>query len=206
MYCPNCGARVDAGFRWCSECGMTLPSEMQRQPPPHLRRQPDEHSFNKIFMVTIMFVLLIFSAIFVYLLTAEPYPLSPDEEQLTVHLSFPLVYERAGSNQTCWDAMLTIERIHPKDERVLWPEVMILVKGADGMEMDAPTAILPDAGDYTDPPSTEFWYEDVDGDKRFSAGDTIRVTGMDIDYEAAHLQLRRVGRVIADVLFPTEFP
>lgn len=156
-------------------------------------------------MITVIVVLLLFTATFMVLIFLYP-PLPPEPEQLTVHLSVPMVYERSGSNRTCWDAIVTIERYYPKDERVLWSEVLVLVKGADGMEMDAATTILPDAGDYADPPSTEFWYDDVDGDKRFSAGDTIRVTGMDIDYEAAYLQLRRAGRVIGDLFFPTEFP
>ena len=204
MYCPRCGARVDAGFRWCPQCGATLPPEMLRQPPPHLQRRPADDWMNRILVITVVIVLLFLFAMFAVLLFMEP--ISPEEEKLTVQLSSPVISQRSIGGETCWDLVVTINKVTPKDEKVQWIEVKVVIKSADGSVLDFATPILRDAGAYADPPTTQFWYVDVVRDGKMGAGDSIKVTGLDLFYEGALLQLMKTGRIIGDVKLPTEFP
>ena len=204
MYCPRCSARVDAGFRWCPQCGATLPPEMMRQPPPHLQRRSSDEWMNRIVVITVVIVLLFLFAMVAVLLFVEP--MSPEEEKLTVQLSSPVIFQRSIGSETCWDLVVNINKVTPKDEKVVWGELRVIIKAADGSVLDIATPVAPDRGVYAEPPTTQFWYVDVENDGRLSAGDSIKVTGLDLFYEGALLQLTKAGRIIGDTRLPTDFP
>lgn len=206
MYCPRCGARVDAGFRWCPQCDVTLPPDLMRQPPPLPSTQAADDRITKMAVLAVVIITIFFTAIFAYLIIGGPYPVSPDEEKLTVNLSSPVIVQRSTGDDLCWDLVVNINKITPKDEKVPWTELRVVMKSAAGSILNTATGVQRDAGVYADPPASEFWYVDVEGDGRMSAGDAIKVTGLDLGYEAAHLQLLKAGSLIGDVSLPTEFP
>jgi flagellin-like protein len=131
----------------------------------------------------------------------------PEDEKLTAQLSSPEVtqYDRSGA---CWDAVLNINKLTPKDEKVQWTEIRVVVKADDGSVLNAATAPLADVGSaaYADPASTEFWFVEIGGDVKVGAGDAIKVSGMDATYEGATIQLLKAGKIIGSTKLPTDFP
>ena len=204
MYCPRCGARVDAGFRWCPECGATLPPDMLAQPPPFVQHGDADEWINKVAGLTFVVILLLLSAILAYLIIGVP--CSPSDGSVTVSLSLPSVSRRSTGDHICWDAVIDIDRYSPKDEKILWTEVRIVVKASDGSILDASTEVLPDAAAHADPPTPEFWYVDLEGDRKLGAGDFFKITGLDASYEGAHIQITQAGSTIGSSKLPTTFP
>jgi hypothetical protein len=89
---------------------------------------------------------------------------------------------------------MNINKITPKDEKVSWTEVKIIIKGADGsikVTADVLTAD-PGAGGYVSPGAIEYWYVEATADTKMSAGDGIKVTGMDASYEGATIEFASV--------------
>jgi flagellin-like protein len=136
----------------------------------------------------------------------------PDEEKVTVNIATPDVQAQTRTNP-CWDATLNINKITPKDEKVKWTEVRCVIKSASGSILNtalAPTADTP--ASYNDPAGTgpgvvQFWFVETDaGDTKMSAGDAIKVTGMDVGYEGATVDLTKAGERIGSITLPTNFP
>ncbi len=139
----------------------------------------------------------------------------PDDEKLTIQLSSPTVsqYERPLGTTPIpdyvWDAVLNINKMTPKDEKVKWSEVRIAIKGADGSILMQAQAPLEDGSAAYAPIGTvEFWYVDITaGDVKVSAGDSIKITGRDdASYEGATSQILKAGKIIGDTTLPTDFP
>ncbi len=131
----------------------------------------------------------------------------PEDEKLTLQLSSPKVTQYTRG-VTTWDAVLNINKLTPKDEKVKWSEVRIAIKSSDGSILNQAAEPDPD-----DPPnyditgSIEFWYVDITlNDVKVSAGDSIKITGMDVGYEGATLQILKAGKIIGDTTLPTDFP
>ncbi len=144
----------------------------------------------------------------------------PEDEKLTLQLSSPAVtqYERpADSEDFTWDAVLNINKLTPKDEKVKWSEVRIAIKDSDGsilkasstLSADTPASYLPPTGSNDD---VLFWYIDIEDDGKVGAGDSIKITTMDDggllgnDYQGALVQILKAGKIIADTKLPTDFP
>lgn len=130
---------------------------------------------------------------------------SGDDEKITVNLSSPSVssFTRTAA---CWDATMNINKITPKDEKVSWTEVKIIVKSAAGSVLQASTTLGNDIGAYADPATPEFWYVEATADTKMSAGDGIKVTGMPQTWEGAVVELTKGGERIASATLPTNFP
>lgn len=137
----------------------------------------------------------------------------PDEEKVTVNIATPDVQATTYTNP-CWDATLNINKITPKDEKVQWTEVRIIVKSASGSILNQATTPSADDdtlyGPVSAPPTeaeVEFWYvETTSGDTRMSAGDAIKLTGMGSQYEGATVELTKAGERIGSITLPTNFP
>jgi flagellin-like protein len=139
-----------------------------------------------------------------------------DEDKITVNLASPSVqkYDRGVTVVNyVWDATLNINKMTPKDEKVLWSEVKIIIKSAAGSILNQAASPGDDATatyDTDDVPANiavEFWYvETTSGDTRMSAGDAIKVTGMTAAYEGASLELTKAGERIGSATMPTNFP
>ena len=139
----------------------------------------------------------------------------PEVEKLTIQLSSPSVsqYERptgASPAVYVWDAVLNINKMTPKDEKVKWTEIRIAIKGSDGsilMPSEAPESDVGATAYSIVLNDVEFWYVDITtGDVKVSAGDSIKVTGMSVAYEGATLQILKAGKIIGTTTLPTDFP
>jgi hypothetical protein len=140
-----------------------------------------------------------------------------DEQKTTVNIASPNVQSTtndgaddiAGNadDETIFDAVLNINKITPKDDKVNWADVRIIVKSSTGSVLDAETTPLPDAAydRTTDPQPQEFWYIETGGDLKMSAGDAIKITGMDATYEGATVILKKAGEQIGSITLPTDF-
>jgi flagellin-like protein len=136
----------------------------------------------------------------------------PDEEKVTVNIATPDVQQQTRTNP-CWDATLNINKLTPKNEKVQWTEVRVIVKSASGSIFNQATTPGADTpASYNDPAGTgptdvEFWYvETTAGDVKMSAGDVIKITGMDINYEGATIELTKAGERIGSITLPSNFP
>jgi len=135
----------------------------------------------------------------------------PEDEKLTLQLSSPTatrISERpVGTPITCWDALININKLTPKDEKVQWTEVRISIKDASGSILDPASVVLQDGSAAYDPtPVVEFWYVDIQADGKVGAGDSIKITGMDTTYEGGMVQILKAGKIIGDTKLPTDFP
>lgn len=126
------------------------------------------------------------------------------EEVVVVHIASPSV-QQMTRGITCWDVTLNINKISPKEVKLLWSEVRIIVVAASGSVMNQSTALTVDGGSYNN--YTEFWYiETTSGDNKMSAGDAIRISGTSTVYEGAKVELNRGGQTIGSITLPTNFP
>ncbi len=133
-------------------------------------------------------------------------------EELTFQIGSPEVSIRLSGEEVIWDGTLIINKVTPRDEKVDWTEVRVVVKSSDGSILNIasqpqpydPSAITDGGISGTD---VQFWFEDNDGDGKVDAGDIILVTGMNDDqYEGALVLMMKGGKIIGDTMLPTDFP
>jgi flagellin-like protein len=131
----------------------------------------------------------------------------PEDEKLTIQLSSPTVtkYDRNGD---CWDAVLNVNKMTPKDEKVQWSEVKIAIKDSGGSILNQATEPDLDISTYMDPAAVEFWYVDISVDvpAKMGAGDSIKLSGLSDLYEGATVQILKAGKIIGSTTLPTDFP
>ena len=133
----------------------------------------------------------------------------PDERKVTAKLSTPRVLQYDRNGTIVWDATCDILTLTLDNEKVTWNVVKIFVKSINGSVMHTVTDLSDDAtGTYDDesPIDVEFWYVDITtGDPKMSPGDSIKITGMDISYEGATLELLYENDIIGRITLPTNF-
>ncbi len=150
--------------------------------------------------------------------------ISTDEsDKTTVNLASPSVQSLDVTERTtaCWDVTLNINKITPKDDKVKWSELRIIVKGADGSVLNQATTPAANTGAYAGdlpaggPVVVEFWYVEVTaGDLKMDAGDGVKITGMtdgsgfvgEDDYQGAMVEFTKGGERIASATLQTNFP
>ena len=134
----------------------------------------------------------------------------PEDEKLTVQLSSPAVTQYTRGTTVCWDGVLNIQKLTPKDEKVQWTEVKVAIKNSDGSILNSASDVTSDTSTYNVDPvapgDVEFWYVDISGDAKVGAGDSIKITGMDNTYEGALIQIMKAGKIIGDTTLRTDFP
>jgi hypothetical protein len=129
----------------------------------------------------------------------------PSPPRTVANLAAPQVSEKSD-NATRWNIRIDINKITPKDRKVLWTEVKIIVKSSIGGVLDAATDLVADTGGpYAN--TTAFYYvETTSGDNKMSAGDGIKLTGLSSSYEGAIVELTKGGERFASATLPTNFP
>ena len=141
--------------------------------------------------------------------------ISTDEsDKTTVNLASPSVQSLDVTERTtaCWDVTLNVNKITPKDDKVKWSELRIVVKGADGSVLNQATTPAANTGAYTGddlatPVAVQFWYVEVTaGDLKMDAGDGVKITGMTDIYEGAMVEMTKGGERIASATLQTNFP
>jgi flagellin-like protein len=142
-----------------------------------------------------------------------------DEQKTVVNVASPNVSSfqidpdgnpGSGDEYSVYDAVLNINKITPKDDKVLWIDLKILIKGADGsvLTSESPLDLNDPVGDPYDrgTPTIEYWYvETTLNDNKMSAGDAIKITSMDDTYEGATVILKNSGEQLASITLPTDF-
>ncbi len=151
-----------------------------------------------------------------------------DEQKTTVNIASPNVSTYTteidpdgtpdnGDEYWIYDAVLNVNKITPKDDKVLWSDVRILIKGSDGSVLQAESSLTADNPATYDRAAAggidiEFWYvETSTGDTKMSAGDAIKITGMTDgsltldDYQGATVILKKAGEQIGSITLPTDF-
>ncbi len=130
----------------------------------------------------------------------------------TVQFASPKISIRTSGEDNVWDATIHINKLTPKDERIRWSEVRVVVKSSVGSILNEgsklhrydPSAIT--EGDIGSA-DVQFWFEDTKGDGVVGQGDFIMVTGMSaVQYERANVQITTGGQIIGDTSLPTVFP
>ena len=230
-FCVHCGAQMAPVHG-----GQAPPPPVQRyqqqqysqHPPQTMRGHPppppmEGSAFNKILVFAVAVVILVPVVVVVaWAMTSSDDggggpPYEEDIGKITVNFASPSVqkFDRASSGPPAiyvWDAVLNINKITPKEERVLWTEVRILVKSDVGSVLQTATSMSPDGsatyddddGGYID---VEFWFvETTSGDTKMSAGDAIKITGMPSTWEGATIEITKAGERIGSISLPTNFP
>jgi len=133
-----------------------------------------------------------------------------EEQKITVNLGSPSTPEKFNRGATdVWDTSMNVNRITPKDQKVLWTELKILIKSSTGsllLTSTAPTADNPAAYSVATPPLVQVWYVEMGANTKLDAGDTIKITGMSTLYEGATVEMTKAGNLIASASLPTNFP
>lgn len=124
---------------------------------------------------------------------------------ITVQMSSPSVSQFMRT-ETCWDAILNINKITPKDVKVEWEDVRLSAKSSSGAILEMGTVLAEDTGLYADPATLEYWFIDISGDPYMGAGDAIKITSMPDTWEGAIVDLTLDGELVATSKLPTDFP
>lgn len=120
-----------------------------------------------------------------------------DETKTTVNMSSPSV----TFVDPTWDALMDVNKITPKDDKVAWNDVRVIIKRDDG------TVGLPESTLVATATSglEVLYIETSTGDTKMSAGDSIKIVGMDDTFEGATMILKMNGEKISTVELPTDF-
>ena len=159
---------------------------------------------GELLMVAITIILAV-----VVLLIVSSVANVPDEQKVTAKLSTPRVQQYDRNGTIVWDATCDILTLTLDNQKVTWATVRIFMKSMNGSLMHTATELSDDStGTYDDesPIETEFWYVDVTaGDSKMTPGDSIKITGMDISYEGATLEILFENDIIGRITLPTNF-
>ena len=141
-----------------------------------------------------------------------------DEQKTVVNIASPNVssFEQAAAVPPApavyvYDAVLNINKITPKDDKVNWVDVRLIVKSDSGSVLQSEVSLLADVGTgaydrATPTASMEYWYvETSTGDTKMSAGDAIKITSMPDTWEGATVILKKSGEQLASITLPTDF-
>ena len=134
-----------------------------------------------------------------------------EEQKITVNLGSPSTPEKFTRTTACWDTSMNINRITPKDQKVLWSELKILIKGSTGsllLTATTPTAD-PGAALYVAPLTVNgcyVYFVETGANTKLDAGDTVKIVSMSTAYEGATVELTKAGNLIASATLPTNFP
>jgi len=130
---------------------------------------------------------------------------------VTLSLSAPSVSQRDIGGTEYWDALMNVNKVSPGSALVSWVGTSVIVKNTFGQVLMQRTNLMPDNPALYDDASdgsvdAEGWYVDIRSDVFVSAGDSIKLTGLDADYEGATIEVYDFTDRIGSVVLPTNFP
>ncbi len=136
-----------------------------------------------------------------------------DEEKVSMTMRFPDVegHSRGTTPTHGWDVELEITKVIPDDYKLVWNDVFINIRCANGSVLQLKSPIAPDNPAMydnidADGIDIEFWFVETSAsDTKVNGGDAIKVTGMDSCYEGATIQMTKAGELIASVTLQTNF-
>ncbi len=163
-------------------------------------------------MVVGVVVIVSASILLVWLMTSPWSGVEPEPELTTINLASPGVIMRPISDESHWDAVISINKVSPRGERVLWDDTRLVIEASDGRVLHERVALaLDEPATYDNGSdgtvSVQFWYvETISGDVDMDGGDGIKITGLTEEYEGATVRLTRHGETIGSVVLPMDFP
>ena len=166
-----------------------------------LRRfRSDPGGVSPVIGEVLMVAIVIIMTAIIWLLVSEML-IEPEEPMITVHLMKPDVSTRGP----VYDAILTVNRVSPGDQSVLWTELTVVVLSENGSALNQSMVPCSDSNatyhDYV-----EVWYVEVTpGDTIMTGSDAIKITGMSTDYEGATVILLKGSERIASIGLPVIF-
>ena len=179
-------------------------------PPVPTGPRPGQEGLGTIAIIVFAVVIIVLVATIAAVYLWGPDYDDPGYELTTVNIASPSVNGRDVGGTFHWDAILNINKITPKDERIGWNQLRIVVKSADGSVLNPHTPLDQDLGIYDDDldgsVDVEFWFIETTGDGFMSAGDAIKITGMTRAYEGATIELTVQGERVGSIVLPTVFP
>jgi FlaG/FlaF family flagellin (archaellin) len=172
----------------------------------------DNNAVSPIIGEVLMVSIAVMLAAILYIMVSGMFG-DAEEEMITVNISDPVIAQQSrGSSPTiCWDATLTINKVVPKDELLVWLETKVLVKSDNGSLLHSKTNLTEDNpatydNDDSDGITPQFWYlETISGDTKVGTGDAIKITGLDTSWGAATIVLMRGGEMLASIDLPSHF-
>lgn len=190
---------------------MVLPSPHPKPTKPP--QEPSGEGMDNIPRYIMVYIALgaIISIILFLILWAAIVILMDDGDYIhtTVNIAPPQVSTRDVDGVVYHEAVLNINKITPRDDRIVWSDLNIVVRTADGTLLLAPTVPRPDdtflayMGSEID---VHLWYVETGGNNRMDAGDALRITGMTLEFQGATIELFVSGDSIGSTVLPTNFP
>lgn len=231
MKCERCGTFLLDGTDFCTGCGAPTahgqfadqqppvpPPFPQGYPPPQQQvpggptSTPSSAGSGTIWVVVGVVVIVSASILLVWLMTSPWSGVEPEPELTTINLASPGVIMRPISDESHWDAVISINKVSPRGERVLWDDTRLVIEASDGRVLHERVALaLDEPATYDNGSdgtvSVQFWYvETISGDVDMDGGDGIKITGLTEEYEGATVRLTRHGETIGSVVLPMDFP
>jgi hypothetical protein len=182
-------------------------------PQPYQRPTGDDTGTAlKLTAIVIVVVLILAFAFVAIMMDRDFFINSEPTEKVTVNLASPNVSTREIANVTHWDAVLNFNQVTPSDSSVPWTNVLVTIRDADGsMLLASAMPLSDDPFSYDDAANgwvdVEVWFIEVTfNDSSLDAGDALKVTGMDVRYEGATIDINNYGDRIGSITLPTNFP
>jgi flagellin-like protein len=174
-----------------------------------MRYRRNDRGVSPVIGEVLMVAITIMLAVIVWLIVTSMVS-DPDEEKVVVKLNTPKVQQVTRNGTVVWDATLDILTLTLKDEKVYWHDVLVFVKSDNGSILHPASNMSDDSlGTYDEiaPIDCEFWFVEItSGDTKMSAGDSIKITGMDREYEGATVQLMLANELIGSIDVMAVFP
>jgi hypothetical protein len=132
------------------------------------------------------------------------------EEATTVAIEHQELTQRPVSDDVVWDETMRVRKVTPKDDKIIWADAGVIIKGSDGNVLVYDLSILPDDPALYDdgssvPVEVQIWFVEMDGNERMGSGDLIKITGLDERYEGAQVILIKAGEWIGSITLPSQF-
>ena len=172
----------------------------------------DQDAVSPIIGEVLMVAIVVVLASVTYI-TVSGMIMFEDEEKVSMNMRFPDVegHIRGATPKYVWDVDLVITKVIPDDYKLVWNDVFINIRSADGSVLQPKSPGTPDTPAMydnidADGIDVEFWYVETSaGDTMVGGGDAVKVTGMDTSYEGATIQMTKAGELIASVTLQTHF-
>ena len=136
-----------------------------------------------------------------------------DDDRVSISMTHPEIKSgsRGASPTLVWDVNIDITKVTPEGQKLHWDRLFIDIRSSNGSVLLPKSPLNPDDpaiydNDDSDGIDVEFWFmETMAGDTVISGGDAIKVTGMDLTYEGATIQLTKANDVVGRVTLGTNF-